>query len=127
MVGVVIAWQVYGLTHSALALGLVGLVQFMPSMLLVLFVGHAADRYDRRRLVAFAQASEATAIMTLCCATLGGWVSRDLLFLFVFLVGVARAFETTTMQTLVPSLVDKEALPKAMAINASVMQGSIIV
>lgn len=127
MVGVAIAWQVYDLTHSALALGLVGLAQFMPSMLLVLCVGHTADRYDRRRIVACAQIAEAVAIVVLCGATLGGWVSRDVLFGFVFLVGVARAFEATTMQTLVPSLVDREALPKAMAINASVIQGSIIV
>jgi len=127
MVSVAVGWQVYELTHRALDLGLVGLVQFIPSMLLVLFVGHAADRYDRRRLVAIAQTLEAAAILILCCATIGHWVSRDVLFLFVFAVGIARAFEFTTMQTLVPSLVDQEALPKAMAVNASVMQASIIV
>lgn len=127
MLGVAVGWQIYELTHRALDLGLVGLVQFIPSMLLVLLVGHAADRYDRRRLVAFAQSSEAAAVLVLCFASMGHWVSRDVLFSIVFAVGIARAFETTTMQTLIPSLVDLKALPKAIALNASVMQASIIV
>jgi MFS family permease len=62
----------------------------------------------------------------LLCATIGGWVSRDVLFLFVFMLGVGRAFAFTTIQTLLPALVDQESLPKAMAINASVMQAAII-
>ena len=127
MVAVVVGWQIYSMTHRALDLGLVGLVQFVPSLVLVLYVGHAVDRYDRRRLAATAQLAEALAILVLACATLGGWVSREVIFLFVLAVGIARAFEFTTMQTLVPSLVDQEALPRAMAVNASVMQASIIV
>jgi MFS family permease len=127
MVGVAVAWQMYELTHRALDLGLVGLVQFIPSLLLVLLVGHTADRYDRRRIIASAQILEAIAVLVLCWSTLSGWVSRDVLFFFIFAVGVSRAFEAPTNQTMVPSLVDQEALPKAMAINASVMQGSIIV
>ena len=55
MVGVAVAWQMYELTHHPLDLGLVGLVQFIPSLLLVLVVGHTADRYDRRRNIASAQ------------------------------------------------------------------------
>jgi MFS family permease len=127
MVGVAVAWQMYELTHHPLDLGLVGLVQFIPSLLLVLVVGHTADRYDRRRIIASAQILEATAVLVLCLATLGGWVSREVLFSFILAVGVARAFEAPTNQTMVPSLVDQEALPKAMAINASVMQGAIII
>lgn len=127
MVAVAVGWQVYELTHRAIDLGLVGLVQFIPSMILVLFVGHAADRYDRRRLVALAQTAEAAAILILCLATIGQWVNRDMIFMIVFAVGVGRAFEFTTMQTLVPSLVDQETLPKALAVNASVGQASIII
>lgn len=127
MVAVAVGWQIYELTHRALDLGLVGLVQFIPSMILVLLVGHAADRYDRCRLVALAQTSEAVAILILCFATMGHWVSRDVVFFTVFAVGVGRAFEFTTMQTLVPSLVDQETLPKALAVNATVSQASIII
>ena len=127
MVGVAVGWQIYDLTHRALDLGLVGLVQFIPSLLLVLVVGHVADRYDRRRLVACAQVAEGTAILVLALATMGHWLSRELLFSFVFVLGIARAFAFTTMQTLVPSLVGQEDLPRAMAVNGSVMQAAIIV
>src|ERR1017187_10683997 len=58
---VAIGWQVYALTNSAFALGMVGLVQFIPSALLVFATGHAADRYDRRRVVQFCQIVEGSA------------------------------------------------------------------
>lgn len=127
MVAVAVGWQIYSLTGRPLDLGLVGLVQFLPSALLVLAVGHAADRYDRRRIASLAQLLEAAALLLLVSATLGGWISREVIFLFVFVVGCARAFEFTTMQTMVPSLVEPEELPRAMAVNASVAQASIIV
>jgi MFS family permease len=104
----------------------VGLVQFIPSALLVLVVGHTADRYDRRRIVSLAQLIEATALLVLLSATLGNWISREIIFAFIFLLGCGRAFEYTTMQTMVPSLVEPEELPRAMAVNASVAQASII-
>lgn len=126
MVGVAVGWQVYDLTHRALDLGLVGLVQFIPSVILVLLVGHVADRYDRRRIVSLSQLVEAAALVGLAIASLGHWVTRETIFVIVFIIGIARAFEFTTMQTLVPSLVDAEALPRAMAVNASVSQASII-
>src|SRR5215472_12676724 len=53
--GVAVGWQIYALTHSALALGLVGLAQFLPMLALTLVVGHVADRYDRRRIIAACQ------------------------------------------------------------------------
>lgn len=127
MVAVAVGWQIYDLTHRPLDLGLVGLVQFIPSMLLVLVVGYAADHYDRRRLIALAQSTEAAAVLVLCWATVGHWVSREVLFLLVFAIGTARAFEFTTTQTMVPALVDQEQLPKAMAISSSVIQASIII
>ena len=126
MVTVAIGWQMYDLTRSAFNLGMVGLVQFLPSVLLVLYVGHAADRYDRRRLICCAQIAEAMILLLLCLAARGGWLTRDLIFVLVFLIGVARAFEYTAYQTMTPSLVEAEKLPRALAINASVAQGAII-
>jgi MFS family permease len=127
MVAVAVGWQIYALTGHPLDLGLVGLAQFIPSALLVLVVGHAADRYDRRRIVTMAQLGEAAALLVLLSATLGNWVSREVIFLLIFFIGCARAFEFTTMQTMVPSLVEPEELPRAMAVSASVAQASIIV
>ena len=53
MVSVAVGWQVYEITHRALDLGLVGLAQFLPGLLLFLPAGHAADRFDRRKLLGF--------------------------------------------------------------------------
>lgn len=126
MVSVAIGWQMYDITRSAFSLGMVGLVQFLPSLLLVLYVGHAADRYDRRRLICCAQLAEAAVLLLLCLATREKWLTSHLIFLLVFLIGVARAFEFTANQTMTPSLVEPEELPRALAINASVMQAAII-
>jgi MFS family permease len=127
MVAVAVGWQMYSLTGRPLDLGLVGLAQFLPSALLLLAVGHVADRYDRRRIVSLAQLVEATALLMLVSATLSHWISREIIFSFIFIIGSARAFEFTTMQTMVPSLVEPEELPRAMAVNASVAQASIII
>lgn len=126
MVSVAIGWHMYELTRSAFSLGMVGLVQFLPSVFLVLYVGHAADRYDRRRIICCAQLAEAAVLLVLCLATRGGWLGREVIFLLVFLIGVARAFEFTANQTMVPSLVEAEELPRALAVNGSVMQAAII-
>ncbi len=127
MAGVAIGWQMYDLTHSPLALGLVGLVQFVPSLLLALYVGHAADRYDRRTIVAVSQAFEALALLSLGLFSILHLIDRNAILLIVFLLGAARAFEFTTFQTLLPALVTQEALPTAIARNASVRQFATIV
>jgi MFS family permease len=127
MASVAIGWQMYDMTHSPLALGLVGLVQFVPSLLLALYVGHAADRYDRRIIVAIAQSSEALALLCLAAFSMLHLIDRNSILLIVFLLGIARAFEYTTFQTLLPALVTQEALPAAIARNASVRQAAVIV
>lgn len=126
MAGVAIGWQMYDLTGSPLALGLVGLVQFVPSLLLALYVGHAADRYDRRTIVAIAQALEALALLCLGAFSILHLIDRNSILLIVFLLGIARAFEYTTFQTVLPALVAQDALPTAIARNASVRQAAVI-
>ena len=59
MVGVIVAWQLYELTDSAFLLGMIGLTQFIPTALLIFIAGHAADRYDRKRVVQLCQTGEA--------------------------------------------------------------------
>ncbi|MDR3581291.1 MAG: MFS transporter [Oryzomonas sp.] len=125
--GVAVGWQIYSLTHRAFDLGLVGLVQFIPSAALVLLVGHVADRHDRRRIVSLSQFVEATALFGLCLGSHAQWAGKETILAFIFLIGIARAFEFTTLQTLVPSLVDQETLPRAMALNASVRQAAVII
>lgn len=127
MAGVALGWQVYDLTKSAFDLGLVGLVQFIPSLLLVLLVGHVADRFDRRRIVSLAQLVEACALLGLVVATALHLANRENILLLVCIIGIGRAFEFTTMQTLVPSLVEPEVLPQAVATASSVKQAATII
>jgi MFS family permease len=72
-VGVVaVGWQVYALTNSAFALGMVGLVQFLPTALLVFVAGHASDRYDRKRVVQICQIAQGIAAALLAWGNLAG-------------------------------------------------------
>src|SRR6187397_3198620 len=73
---VAIGWQIYDLTGSAFALGMVGLVQFLPTALLVFVAGHAADRYERKRVVQLCQLVEAATALYLGIITYLGLVSE---------------------------------------------------
>jgi len=124
---VAVGWQIYALTHSPFFLGLVGLAQFLPMFLLTLVVGHAADRYDRRRIAAVCQVVEGVAVAWLAAGSYWGWLGRESILATVCLLGAARAFEGPTMQALMPGLVRQELIPRAAAWSASAMQTATIV
>lgn len=126
MLALVIGWQIYALTGSALDLGLVGLIQFVPAVVLTLLIGHAADRYDRRTIVRAAQAIYAVAAVAVTAALIAHALSRELLFAAVFCLGSARAFELPTGHSLVPSLVPARLLARAVAGWASANQVAVI-
>ena len=126
MLALTIGWQIYALTNSAYDLGLVGLIQFIPSVVLTLAIGHAADRYDRRLIIRIAQSIYVVAAIMIIAALLGGWLSRDLLFVAVFMIGCARAFEMPTAHSLAPSLVPGPMIPRAVAAWTSANQIAVI-
>ena len=126
MQAVAVGWQMSALTGSPLDLGLVGLAQFAPSMILLLVVGHVADRYDRRWVVGCCQLVEASAATMLAVASLSGTITQHAIFALVALAGAARAFVMPTQQTLLPSLVPATVLPRAVAANATAGQTAII-
>lgn len=126
MQAVAVAWQMYELTHNPLDLGLVGLVQFIPAALFVLVAGHVADRYDRRLIVRICQTASAFAAATLAIGIWGGWMTRETLFVIVFVTGSARAFEQTTLTTLLPGIVPLSLLSRATAAGASATQIAVI-
>src|SRR5262245_15704649 len=115
MVGVAVGWQLYALTGSALDLGLVGLVQFVPMFLLTLVVGQVADRCDRRRVVAACEGVKVAAAATLAVGTLYGWQSRTSLLALVALLGTAQAFGNPASTALVPGVVTRPLIAPAMA------------
>ncbi|RQH03854.1 MFS transporter [Paraburkholderia dinghuensis] len=127
MLGVAMGWHIYALTHSAFALGLVGLAQFVPMFLLTLVVGHVADRYDRRRIVAVCQAIECVAALTFAIGTFGGWLGAPLIYALAACIGAARAFESPALSSLLPGVVQRAQLPHATALSASANQTAQIV
>ncbi len=127
MQSVAIGWQVYALTGSAFDLGLVGLMQFLPIMLLTLAVGHAADRYDRRRIVAVCQLVEVAASTVLALGIATGWLGVTGIFAVVAGIGAARAFESPTLSALMPGLVGEARLQQASAWSASANQTATII
>jgi MFS family permease len=126
MLAVAVGWQVYALTGSALDLGLVGLVQFVPAFFLVLVAGYAADHFDRRRVLQACMVVEALAALGLCIGSALGVMSVRAIFALIFVVGVARAFQMPTMQAILPLLVPLPLLSRAIAANASASQAAII-
>ena len=126
MLAVAIGWHIYAITHSAFALGLVGLAQFLPMFALTLVVGHVADRYDRRRIAAVCQALEALAAVVFLAGTLGGWLSAPVIYVLAALVGAMRAFESPSVSSLLPSVVPRAELPRATAWSTSAGQAAQI-
>lgn len=126
MMMVVAAWQMYDLTGSALDLGLVGLFQFLPVLLLTLPAGHVADRYHRGRVVAAAQVSQLAVALVLLYATHQHLLSRELLFGISLALGAARTFQMPAQGSLVPSLVPQGMLARATSFSAAGAQAAII-
>ena len=126
MMMLLIGWQLYLITGSALDLGLIGLIQFVPSVVLTLAIGHAADRYDRRLIVSVSQAVYAATAVMIAVALVTQNLNRDLLFTAAFLIGTARAFELPTASALVPALVPPALVPAAVAAWTSANQVAVI-
>lgn len=114
-----IGWDVYQLTGNAFDLGLIGLVQFAPALMLFLAAGIAADRLDRRRIM-WASAIVHTGVTVLLIQALKGGADAfgTILALLAF-HGVARAFYHTASQALLPTLVTPERFPNAIAWSSS--------
>ncbi len=121
MLGVAVSWELFDRTRSALALGLVGLTQITPLLLLTLPAGHLADQYDRRNILQWA-----TGFTALCCAGLAavswwhapvGWT-----YGLLFVSGVSRAFLQPANGAFLPQIVPRELLPDAVTWNSSSFQ-----
>jgi MFS family permease len=121
-----VGWQVYDLTRSALALGIVGLVEFVPMFLLVLPAGELADRFDQRRILAVSRLAEAVSSALLLVFVLTHQTSVWPLFGIILLYGSARGFSGPAGRSLLPFLVPPERLSKSIAWSSSVMQLAII-
>ncbi len=126
MLMVAVGWQMYDLTGSAWDLGLVGLLQFVPALMLVLVAGHVVDRFHRARIVTLGLTVQTLIAVLLAVSSARGLASRELLLGISVLLGTVKAFQMPAQQALTPLLVPEAVLPRALAFSALGMQGSIV-
>ncbi|MBT0570893.1 MFS transporter [Curvibacter sp. CHRR-16] len=126
MLMVAVAWHMYDITSSPWDLGLVGLFQFVPALLMALPAGHVADRVHRGRIFACSLAAQATVAAVMLLSTHYGTATRELILLLSVVLGIARAFQMPAQQAILPSLVPQTLLPRAIALNASGMEIAVI-
>ena len=130
MQSVAVGWQVYEITKRPLDLGLVGLAQFLPGILLFLVTGHVADRFDRRKLLMLCYCGFALGSGLLWAIAFRGVHSAHPnvypIYAVLVLVGASNALSGPVSRALLPQLVPEEHFPNAVAWNASVMQGGTI-
>src|ERR1700691_3150911 len=117
MQAVAVAWQVYGLTHRPLDLGLVGLALFLPGMLLFPLTGHTADRFAPRRILHACCAGFSLCSLLLLALTVRGLTSVLPVYLVLLLNGSMRAFSGPAGQAFLPMLVPEQDFPNAVAWN----------
>jgi len=122
MLVVAVGWQVYAMTGRLLDLGLIGLSQFLPFVVLALFAGHVADRYDRKRVLVLCNLALLVCVIALLWMTLARISHVWPIFLALGGLGVARAFHAPTAQAIMPNLVPLRAFGNAVALNSSTWQ-----
>ncbi|MDW8847249.1 MFS transporter [Erwinia sp. MMLR14_017] len=122
MLSIAVGWQIYSLTGRAWDLGLIGLVQFLPAVLLALPAGHVADQFDRRRVVLLGQVTEWVAIAVLAGLTLAQRTDEVIILALIFIISVARTLEAPSLQSMLPALVPPSMLARATAANGASMQ-----
>lgn len=122
MLVVGLGWQMYGLTGSALSLGLIGLAQFLPQLLLTLVAGHVADQHNRRNIVIACRSVQTLAMAILVLMP----VTSTSIYVCAVLLGSARAFEGPAAQAWLPRLVSAENLSQALALSAGTREAMVI-
>jgi MFS family permease len=126
MVGVIVAWQLYQLTDSAFLLGMIGLVQFVPTALLIFIAGHAADRYDRKRVVQLCQFGEAVGAAFLAWGSIGGWLTVEEMFAIVLVFGIGTAFTGPASAALMTGVSPEGMRQKATALATGIFEAATI-
>jgi MFS family permease len=124
--GVAVGWQIYDLTGSAFDLGMVGLVQFLPTALLVFVAGSAADRFERKRVMQLCQLAEALTALFLAWGASAGWLTEVHIFIACFVLGIASAFESPATSALLPLIAPEGSLQRATALSSGAAQVATI-
>jgi MFS family permease len=122
MFAVAIGWHVYELTGDPFSIGLVGLFQFIPSLLLVLHAGHLADVFDRARILTATSILAACASGLLLLATLFSFESSWVIYAAAAMLGAVRILSAPAAKAILSNIVPEESFGKAIAVSASAFQ-----
>lgn len=126
MQSVAVGWQIFATTKRPLDLGLVGLAQFIPGILLFLVSGHVIDRFDRRKVMVICYAGFLVCSSLLLCTALFAPHRVAFIYCVLVLVGVVRSFNGPVSRALLPVLVPEHHFPSAVAWASSVFQAATI-
>ena len=126
MQAVAVGWQVYEITRRPLDLGLVGLAQFLPGILLFPISGHSSDRFERRNVLSACYTGYALCFALLLALAQRGLQSVTAIYVVLVLLGVVRSFNSTASRSILPQLVPEKHFPNAVAWNASIFQAATI-
>ncbi len=117
-----VAWQVYSITHRAIDLGYTGLALFLPGLLFLLPAGHAADRFDRRRVILVCYGLQVICTSALALLASTGTRNVYLIYAVLFLIGTGRAFSSPASSALVPHLVPEKHFVNAVTWGSAIFQ-----
>ncbi|WP_034996500.1 MFS transporter [Beijerinckia mobilis] len=123
---VAVGWQVYAMTNSAFDLGMIGLMQFLPTALLTFVAGHAADRYERKRVVQACQILSGLTSAFLAYGTFAGTLTETQIFAAVTVFGFATAFESPAVAAMLPAVAPEGMLQKATALSTSAFHIAVV-
>jgi MFS family permease len=126
MQSVAVGWQIYEITHRPLDLGLVGLAQFLPGILLFLVSGHVVDRFNRRNLLVWCYCGYVVCSSLLLLVAISAGHSVSLIYCVLVLIGVVRSFNGPVSRAILPQLVPEHHFPSAVAWASSVFQAATI-
>lgn len=126
MQAVAVGWQIYSLTHRPLDLGLVGLAQFAPGVLLFLIAGHTADRFPRQRILQICFGGFGLCSVLLLALTLHGLAVVWPIYAVLLFNGTVRAFNGPAGQAFMPLLVPAEHFPNAVTWGSSIFQAAMV-
>jgi MFS family permease len=127
LIGIVaMGWQVYDLTGSAFALGMIGLVGFLPTAVLVFVAGHTVDRYERKRILQACQLAEALTTAFLAWGAFSGWLTVIHIFVATLVLGTTAAFENPATAALLPLITPQGSLQRATAMSSGAAQVATI-
>ncbi len=117
-----VAWMIYDISRDPFDLGLVGLVQFLPVLLLVMLTGTFADRYSRRRIIAICMLVEFVAILGITLVAINGTSKIWPILALLALLGAGRAFLTPASRALAPTVVKREEIGAAISCSTAIWQ-----